>query len=268
MSEHEDELARLRRTIDRERRARQKAEDIAEQSTARLYTALTRLEQEHDAIRSLAAAATHDIKNPLASIVGFVQLLQSDRLEGPLRAKAMDHLVTATRYTTDLINGLLEVLGAGVHDEEPVAIDLGDLLAEVEADLVARHPSVIVHQHADGTVLGHPVDTRRLFDNLAENAARYADRDPVEITFDRVPSHGDSLVLRVGDNGQGIAPADRERIFRIFQRGTGQPPGTGSGVGLAVSQRIAQAIQGDLWLAEEPAAAGGAAFMVRLPIAS
>ncbi|HUG84002.1 MAG TPA: hypothetical protein VMM13_05530, partial [Euzebya sp.] len=61
---HTEDIARLRRALDRERRARSDAEDIAEETTARLYAAVTRLEEEHQAMRDIAAAATHDIKNP------------------------------------------------------------------------------------------------------------------------------------------------------------------------------------------------------------
>jgi signal transduction histidine kinase len=263
-----EEIARLRRTIDRERRARLAAEDIAEASTGRLYAALTRLEQDHQSTRDLAAAATHDIKTPLATMTGFLQLLETGDLDSRTTDEVLGRLMTSTSYASALITGLLDVLRAGAHDEVAVPLDLGAVLADVEADLRVRHPGVVVERRADGRVLGNPTDTRRLFENLAENAVRYAGRSPVEITIDRVASRPRQLVIRVGDNGDGIADADRERIFQIFQRGTGQTDRDGTGVGLAVAQRLARAAEGDLWLDDRPAPGGGAAFMVRLPEAS
>lgn len=267
MTEPAVEIARLQRAVARERQARIAAEDIAEATMTRLFDAVTRSEEEHRAMRALASAATHDIKNPLASIIGFVHLLQSDRLEEPLRGEVMGRLIRATTYAQDMIDGLMEVLFASAQVEPPVPIDLVDLLAGVAVDLRARHPGVVLHQQATGRVMGHPTETRRLFDNLTENAARYAGSDPVVITVERVDTRPDGVVVRVGDNGSGVAQGDRDRIFEIFQRGTGQPPGTGSGVGLAVAQRIARTVHGDVWLDDRPAPDGGAAFLVRLPAA-
>lgn len=262
-----DELARLRRALERERQARREAEDIAEEATARLFATLQRLEQEHAAMRDLTAAATHDIKNPLASIIGFVQLLQDPRLPESMREDVIGRLVGATTYTRDLIDGLLDVLGASVRGGEREPLDLGRLLDDAAADLQARHAGVVVHQRVRARCLGHATDTRRLFDNLLENAARYAGTDPVVITVDAVEEPDGSVVVRVGDNGGGIPEADRDRVFGLFQRGSAQSGTRGSGVGLAVAQRIAQAAEGDLWLADDPPSAGGAAFMVRLPAA-
>lgn len=259
------EVARLRRALDRERQARRDAEDIAEQATARLFATLQRLEQEHAAMRDLTAAATHDIKNPLASIVGFVHLLGDPRLTEPMRADVVSRLVGATTYTRDLIDGLLDVLGASVRGGEREPLDLGRLLDDAVADLQARHDRVVVHQHVRARCMGNPTDTRRLFDNLLENAARYAGSDPVVIAVDAVEETGNSILVRVVDNGAGIPESDRDRVFGLFQRGSAQSGTRGSGVGLAVAQRIAQAAEGDLWLAEDAPPQGGAAFMVRLP---
>lgn len=219
----------------------------------------------HEAMRNLAAAATHDIKNPLASIVGFVEMLQGDALDDGARAEVRNRLAAATHYTHSLIDGLLDVLGAGVHDEPPAAVDLAEVLDEIGANLRARHPQARLDHRVHGQVVGHRVDIRRLFDNLVENAVRYASHDDVTISIDPVPGAGGVLVVRVGDDGPGVLAEDRDRIFGIFQRGRGQPQRAGTGVGLAVAQRIARAVHGDVWLDAAPAPDGGAAFMVRLP---
>lgn len=110
-------------------------------------------------------------------------------------------------------------------------------------------------------VLGNRIQLIRVVDNLLANARRHA-RTRVEVTAGRV---GDQAVIAVCDDGDGIAPQDRERVFERFVRlddGLRREPG-GSGLGLAISRDIAHVHNGTLLIEDSQK---GARFVLRLPL--
>lgn len=262
----QETIARLERALRRERTARRMAEDIAEDATRRLYDSLRQLEQEHEALRSLAAAATHDLKNPLAAIRGFADLLLEPDVGADTKALMTQRLASTAAYTETLFDGLLEAIEAGAGHGGIEEVDLDALVSAVAAGLAARHPHAsLTAEGALGVVLADPTAVRRVLDNLVENAARHAGVERVEVTIAVHAELSREVELRIADNGTGIAASDADRIFRLFVRGEQQQPGTGRGVGLAVSRGLARANGGQLVLSPEPGPAGGAAFLLRLP---
>ncbi|WP_108665220.1 sensor histidine kinase [Euzebya rosea] len=266
MTGRDDEIARLRRVVERERQARREAEQIAERAIARLYRTLEATEQEHATLRAVAASATHDIKNPLSTISGFAKLLDARQIEEPLLTEILGRLVASTDYTIELIDGLLEVLAAGTVAGRTATTDLDPVIEQVASELRARHPEARLVGEPVGKVAMAAVDAHRLLDNLAENAARHAGVPSVRITVEVLQRNPEEVTLRVGDNGVGIDEADRDRVFTIFQRGLDKARGTGTGVGLALCRRLVEAVGGALWLDESPSPEGGAAFLLRLPV--
>ncbi len=261
-----EEVRRLRRRVDRERQARRQAEDIAEEATGRLYRALRHLEREHDELRQLVAASTHDVKNPLATIKGFAELLASGRVTGADAEHMLGRLVVNAEFTGELIDGMLDVLEAGLRERAAEPADLDLVMDEVIAGVSSRHPRVQVEAARLGAAVIHRTDARRLLDNLVDNAARHAGRPDVVVGVELVDADRRQKCIRIADNGHGIAADDREAVFEIFRRGSDAVPGTGTGVGLAVCRRLARTAGGDLVLDDDPGPAGGAAFLLRLPV--
>lgn len=266
MTDAEEQVTRLRRRVARERAARREAEDIAERATARLYAALRAVEQERDSLRAVAAAAGHDIKNPLASIMGFARLLQAGKVPDEGRqAEILDRMVRNTAYTASLVDGLLEVLGAGLEGPAEDPVELDPIAADLAAELVVRHPAAEVVTAPLGRATADPTAVRRLLDNLLENAARHGGREDITITLDVAMRTPTAVTLRIADDGRGVDTRDREAIFDIFRRGSRAEPGTGTGIGLAICRRLALGAGGDLSLSPDPGPAGGAAFLLQLP---
>jgi two-component system sensor histidine kinase KdpD len=99
--------------------------------------------------------------------------------------------------------------------------------------------------------------------NLLENALKFSSpTDPVEVSAAAEPGH---VVVRVRDQGPGVAEADRERIFDAFERGSGM--GRGSGLGLAIARGFAEANGGRVWVEPTGADAAGSTFALALPAA-
>ena len=115
-------------------------------------------------------------------------------------------------------------------------------------------------------MLGDAAALRRLVCNLLDNAARHA-HTRVEVAL--ATSAEGAVVLDVRDDGPGVAPDDRDRVFDRFFRGgdAARTPGTGgSGLGLAIARRVAERHQGTLTLEDDPGLAGrGAHFRLQLP---
>jgi signal transduction histidine kinase len=139
-------------------------------------------------------------------------------------------------------------------------IDVGALVVKEVAAMAGRVP-VHVDAGRDVNVLGNRIQLIRVIDNLLINARRHADKR-VEVTVGGVEG---SAVISMCDDGVGIAPQDRERVFERFVRldeGRRREPG-GTGLGLAISRDIAYAHNGTLTIEDSPR---GARFVLRLPL--
>jgi two-component system sensor histidine kinase KdpD len=233
--------------------------------------AAARLEAETSQARAaLFSSVTHDLRTPLASIkTAVTSLLQVDvRFD---RAQARELLQTVLEETDRLnrlvgnILGLAQVRsGSLMPMKELAALDevvesvlhrLGPALASVRVRTIFRDtPDVPVD----------PVLIDQVVSNLIENAVRFSPSGgQVSVT---VAPWRFAVQVRVADQGPGIAPADRERVFEPFtQLGVGPPDASGgSGLGLAISRAIVLAHGGRIWI--EGAPGGGTAVVFELPV--
>jgi two-component system sensor histidine kinase HydH len=202
----------------------------------------------------MSSVIAHELRNPLASLKGNAQLL-AERLppDGRERKKAERIVLEAQRLET-LSGDLLDFSRSGPIDRketDPAAL-LRAAAESVDASRIALS--------LEGAPARFPLDGARIrqaLTNLLTNAVQ-ASPDATPATA-RVAMEGDRLVFTVSDRGPGIPPEDRERIFEPFY--TTRPSGTG--LGLAVAQRIAQMHGGTLTAADEPG--GGASFRMAIP---
>ncbi|MBV8691075.1 MAG: sensor histidine kinase KdpD [Actinobacteria bacterium] len=216
---------------------------------------------------ALLAAVSHDLRTPLASIkaaatsllgadVTFDQDTTDDLLRTiDLEADRLNHLVGNLLDMSRLQTGSLVVSVRPVGLEEVVAGAIASVqgAAGVRVDVPESLPEVLVD----------PALLERAVANLVENALRYAPRDtPVRVEAGRVNSHVD---LRVVDAGKGVPVAERERVFRAFQRLGDNPNGSGVGLGLAVARGFVEAMGGDVVMDDTPG--GGLTVVVSVPVA-
>lgn len=214
--------------------------------------------------RELFAMANHDLRTPLTVILGFAQLAKKMLAKEPERAaRPLDDIERQTRRMIRLVQDLLDVarFESGMI---PVIPEPGDLARHVR-DAVERQPNrerfkvAIPEEHMEAFFDADRLD--QILDNLLSNAIRHtAPGTSVDVRLDREPSE---LVLRVTDHGGGIAAEEKARLFRPFyQTPRGRQYG-GTGLGLHISRRIAEAHRGRLWL--EQTGTGGSTFTLALP---
>jgi signal transduction histidine kinase len=218
-----------------------------------------------DARRAFIANASHELRTPIFSLGGFLELLHDEDLDEPTRreflATMTEQIERLTKLATDLLD--LSRLDAGRMrlDLEPVDLaELAETLTE-EFGAVARGGSHPLELSVEGeaVALADPERTLQIGRVLVENALKHTPRGtPIRIVV-RAPAE-----LEVEDSGPGI-PADHvEDVFDRFTRLDGALA-SGSGLGLAIARELAELMGGSIQLASDD---GTTRFTVRLPVSA
>ncbi|SMB97545.1 PAS domain-containing sensor histidine kinase [Deinococcus hopiensis] len=245
----EAELQRLNHTL----------EQHVEQRTAQLLRSNRSLEQ-------FAYVASHDLREPLRTISSFVGLLRR-KYQGQLDDQA-DRLiamtVSAAERMNKMIDDLLAVSRIGQHPPfQPV--NLQERVAAVLENLhvLIEDTGAVVEVGQLPVVVGDTSQLSQLFQNLIVNALKFQPPGRVPAVCIHAVSLDGMWQFRVEDNGIGIAPADFERIFGVFQRLHDRQTYEGNGIGLAIARSVIEEHGGTLWL--ESQLGEGTAFLFTLP---
>jgi two-component system, OmpR family, sensor kinase len=230
---------------------------------ARAFDRMRRqLAQLDDARRAFIANASHELRTPIFSVGGFLELLQEGEMDAGTRAEFIDAMAEEmgrlSKLATDLLD-LSRLDAGGMRIElEPVSLDAAahDLAEELGA-LAARreHPLEVVVE-APGIVLADRERVLQVGRALVDNALVHT---PPGASVRLV---ADGSTLRVEDDGEGIPAEHHEQVFARFTRLEGSRA-SGSGLGLAIARELAERMGGDLRLESE---AGRTAFVLRLPV--
>ena len=218
---------------------------------------------------ALLRAVSHDLRTPLASIKAGVSGL---RQPGALYTDDdREELLSAIEEEADrldrLVGKLLEAstLEAGAASPHKQAEDVGELVRSVVRRLNPILAGRPVRLEVPNDALAAPCDYVQIdhvVTNLLENAIRHTPAGtPITIT---VGSNDEELTVTVADRGPGIAPAERQRLLRPFERGKTVSGGGGIGLGLAIARGFVEAHGGRLWIGETEG--GGARFSFTLPL--
>jgi signal transduction histidine kinase len=280
IAQHVRDLSRIREEVELlnhglEERVTERTED------------LIRANQE---IQKFAYIVTHDLRAPLVNIMGFTSeltttlkainayVLADDKApsedvirDARLAAKedlpeAIDFIRSSTKKMDSLINAILKISRDGRRTLVPERIDLKSMLEATAAsvhhqitdaggtvDIAAAIPSVTTDRFS----------LEQIFGNLFDNAVKYRSLDrPLELSVRALRENRNSVRIEVKDNGRGIAPEDRERVFELFRR-AGHQNQPGEGIGLAHVRSLVRNLGGDITV--ESAIGAGSTFIVKLP---
>jgi two-component system sensor histidine kinase KdpD len=240
-----------------------------ERSQLREQALRTELLEEVDALRaSLMGAVSHDLRTPLASVKAAVSALRRTEADGALRPEDRSELLELIEQQSDaldrLVANLLDMtrIQSGALELRRAITPVGDVVdgglrasavpaGTVTVDLPPDLPPVDVDQLLMEQVLA----------NLLDNAARHS---PEGATIAVTAVHRDQVVeLSVTDSGPGVAPDDRERVFRMWSRAGGEGR---AGLGLAIARAFVEAHGQTIDVVRAPG--GGARFVVTLPAAA
>jgi PAS domain S-box-containing protein len=228
--------------------------------------AVERLREADDMKNTFLTAVSHDLRTPLSAILGSaITLENADELgiSDEDRRQLMRSLAKKAKRLTAMVNDLLDIdrLTRGLVQPRRELVDLGALLGRTtaESDVLEERT---VHVQAE------PIDAWidesmvvRIVENLLVNAAKHT--PPAASIWVGARRVDQGVILRVDDDGPGIAADERDRLFEPFERGERSAPSPGLGVGLSLVARFAEAHGGRAWV--EDREGGGASFRVLFP---
>ncbi|MGI8507491.1 MAG: sensor histidine kinase [Solirubrobacteraceae bacterium] len=208
--------------------------------------------------RDLVAAVSHDLRTPITSLRLLAEAVGDDIVvDGEMRRDYLGRMLTHIDVLSALIDDLFELsrLEAGDISWSLEQVSLGELVGEtvqamrLEADakgvaVVAKVPAQLRPAHAN------PEKLQRVLFNLIQNAIRHTPADGSVVV--RAEPAATGIEVEIADNGDGIAPQEREHVFEAFYRGGVEAArtGDGAGLGLAVSRAIVEAHGGRIWLVD------------------
>jgi two-component system, OmpR family, sensor histidine kinase KdpD len=224
------------------------------------------LRRSDDVKTAVLRAVSHDLRTPVTAIVAAGHALGSGALTATERTELSAAVVQEGEHLAALVEKLLDLsrLQAGHAEPRRDWVSLEDVILAARDGVSGGDDHVRIAIDADvPPVRADAAHLERAFANLLENALRYSGGLPVSV---HVRQSGPRVVVRVVDQGPGIDPAERTRIFEPFYRGpasTGEPWG-GSGLGLAIAKGFVEANGGTITVDSLPGQ--GSSFVVSLPI--
>lgn len=216
--------------------------------------------------REFTADASHELRTPLAVIRTNAELLERDDLDPAVARDALEDIRSEAARMGQLVDQLLLLARADAELPDPprVPTDLAEAVASAAGSLGRQAAARHVALDLDLEPVEVPADPDRLVQLttvLVDNAIKHA-QDPGRVTV-TVGRHGGGAILRVEDDGPGVRPEDRARVFDRFWRSPGAPTG-GSGLGLAIAATIVRSLGGAIEVGTSRI--GGAMFTVTLPV--
>jgi two-component system sensor histidine kinase KdpD len=235
---------------------------------------LAQVDAETNLLRaSMFSSVTHDLRTPLASIkAGVTSLLdESAPYTDQQRRDLLLTILEETDRLNRLVGNILDLAkiraGALIPRRSPAAIDevVETVVGRLRGRFTAADTDVTIELTMPPSAPDIPADAVQIdqvLTNLLENAVRHSPRPGVvHVGLSVIPR---GVRIRVIDQGPGIAPDDREKVFEAFYRGDELPESSGTGLGLAIAKAIVVAHGGRLWV--EDGVNGGAAFVCELPL--
>lgn len=229
---------------------------------------LKTLEAKNAELEQYTYTVSHDLKSPLITIKGFLDLLIDDAKTGNIKRLENDisRIAQATLKMQNLLNDLLELSRVGRLVNPPVEVDFNELINSVKETMFSQLQENKIKLISDTSFPKVYGDQERLLEvlqNLIDNAIKFIGTTPqptIEIGCENTPNNG-FVTFFVRDNGIGIDPQFHERIFGLFNRLN--PDIDGTGVGLSLVKRIVEFHGGKVWVKSK--AGQGATFYFTLP---
>jgi light-regulated signal transduction histidine kinase (bacteriophytochrome) len=260
------ELSKRTAALTRKNLELELTEKMLEERTKELAERVEELARSNAELERFAYVASHDLKEPLRMVTSYTRLL-ARRYKGKLDADAEDFInfaIDGAARMEQLIQDLLVYSRVGIRDlfvkptdcEVVLGQALGNLQAAIEeSDAAVTHDTLPV-------VKGDATQLVQIFQNLIGNAIKFHGEKPPRIHISAEDKENE-WVFSVQDNGIGIDPQYRERIFVIFQRLHSREEYPGNGIGLAICKKILENHAGRIWLSSQPGK--GSTFYFSLP---
>ncbi|MDD5435845.1 MAG: ATP-binding protein [Nitrospira sp.] len=236
-----------------------------EKETVQLYA--EELKRSNAELEQFAYVASHDLQEPLRMVASFTQLL-AKRYKDKLDADAHEFIsfaVDGANRMQRLINDLLSYSRIETRGKPFGETDFEEILghARINLQIAIERSSTLITNDSLPVVSADTTQMLRLIQNLIDNAIKFSGDKPPSIHIS-AEKRDNEYLFSVKDNGIGIDPQFKERIFVIFQRLHSKEEYPGTGIGLAICKRIVERHKGRIWIESEPG--NGSVFYFTLPV--
>lgn len=220
-----------------------------------LEKTIDELQESNERLEQFAYAASHDLQEPLRMVTSYLQLLEK-RYGGAFDEDGEEFLefaVDGAERMKEMIDGLLEYSRVESRGDPLEPVDLEEVLEEVLTDvqLEVEESDAEITVEELPRVEGDASQLRQVFQNLIANAITYSGEEPPTVRVE-AERRGRQWVVSVHDEGIGIEPEDQDRIFTVFDRLHSREEYEGTGIGLALCERIVERHGGEIWVESEP----------------
>ncbi|WP_289141772.1 hybrid sensor histidine kinase/response regulator [uncultured Brevibacillus sp.] len=295
------EIDLLRRQLEREKKARKEAEEIAEQKTREIYYVNQELQELNDQLEELvnertaelskardeAVAASHiksqflanmshELRTPLNAILGYSEMLKEEAEDMNEQSFADDlgKIHHAGKHLLSLINDILDLskIEAGKMDLFLENVDIPEMIEEVlttVTPLVEANHNQLEVEYPEGTIETDITKFRQILFNLLSNASKFTQNGTISLTVRHEAQAGTpGISIAVTDSGIGMSQEQIEHIFLAFKQADSSTTRKygGTGLGLAISKRLCQYMGGTITVDSE--LGKGTTFIVWLPTRS
>ena len=235
--------------------------------TEKLIIEKQELENLNQELEEFVSTVSHDLQAPLRSLTMFAELLAKeyqDELD-EVGNKYVKNIANSGMRMQTLIQDLLFYARAGKSDQTWVSVDLNNIIDKVTQDLQAT----IIETQAEiivknlPTIFVNPSEIVQVFQNLISNGIKFCNKQPPRIEI-QAQQQAENWLISVKDNGIGIEPRFQEQIFQVLQRLHSAETYPGTGIGLAICEKIIQRYDGKIWVESE--LGKGSTFYFTFPV--
>ncbi len=237
---------------------------------SKMYDYMDKLKSSNESLQQFAYVASHDLKEPLRMVSGFIGLIDKRLKEKNMNDEDIDEFMTfaqdGVKRMDKLILALLRFSRVETSAKPYGVVDCNEVLSEVVQDLkvAIEESGAKVSYSRLPKIRADREQIARVFQNLISNAIKFRVPGVKPVVAIACENEGNEYKFSVKDNGIGIDPEFKEKVFQIFQRLHSRFEYEGTGIGLSISKRIVERHGGKIWFDSAPGK--GATFFFTIPI--
>ncbi|MCS6935624.1 MAG: ATP-binding protein [Chitinophagales bacterium] len=243
---------------ERDRHLIERSMDLSSKELSEAYEKLSAqaklLQKTNEELKQFSFAVSHDLKEPLRTIASYIQLIEirlKDQLT-PETSEFMQYAVSGVKHMQQMLEAMLYyaqidgqmVTTSSVNLNTALSIAISNLRADLEAS-----KANFIYPNDLPTINGHQMQMVSVFQNLLSNSIKFRSTEPLKIELTFRTLHKNYL-FSFRDNGIGIPPSERQRVFNLFRRGHSVQQYEGVGMGLSICKKIIENHQGEMWVDE------------------